>query len=152
GRALMLEVMRWAAAQFQQELLEAETSEAEAARLYLGERKLSGETVRRFGVGYAPPAGDWLLRRPYDAGQPFELLEKVGLLGRRDSDGGFYDRFRDRIMFPIRDVRGNPVGFGGRILPTSPLLSRERPPPKYYNSAETPLFQKKEQIYGLDEA
>ena len=62
---------------------------------------------------------------------------------------GHYDRFRDRIMFPIRDALGRTVGFGGRILPTSPLLPRAS---KYYNSAETPLFNKSEQLYGLDAA
>ncbi len=55
-------------------------------------------------------------------------------------------------MFPIRNVRGQTVGFGGRILPTSPLLKKDPPPPKYYNSAETPLFSKSEQLYGIDQA
>jgi DNA primase len=146
GRARMLDVMRWAAEQFQLYLLDA--PEAEAARLYLGERHLTGETVRRFGVGYAPPAGDWLVRRALAAGHPAELLEPLGLIARRDG-GGWYDRFRDRIMFPIRDVRGHPVGFGGRVLPSSPLAARA---PKYYNSCDTPLFKKSEQLYGLDEA
>ncbi len=146
GRAAMLEVMRWAAEQFQTCLLDA--PEAEAARLYLGERQLNGETVRRFGVGYAPAAGDWLLRRAGARGLSLAVLEQVGLIARRSS-GGYYDRFRDRVMFPIRDVRGHTVGFGGRVLPSSPLSARG---PKYYNSSETPLFHKSEQLYGLDEA
>src|SRR5205085_11532722 len=62
---------------------------------------------------------------------------------------GWYDRFRDRILFPIRDVRGHTVGFGGRVLPSSPLAARA---PKYYNSCDTPLFKKSEQLYGIDEA
>ncbi len=148
GRARMLDVMRWAAEQFQKYLLDGETPDAETARLYLGERHLNGEIVRRFGVGYAPLDGDWLVRRASAARHPVELLEQLGLIARRES-GGWYDRFRDRIMFPIRDVRGHTVGFGGRVLPSSPLASRA---PKYYNSCDTLLFKKSEQLYGIDEA
>src|SRR5439155_23453167 len=72
-----------------------------------------------------------------------------GLIAPRQTGNGFYDRFRDRVMFPIRDPRGQTVGFGGRILPTSPYATRA---PKYYNSAETPLFSKSQCLYGLDEA
>jgi DNA primase len=149
GRGAMLELMRWAAERFQHCLLDADTAEAEAARLYLGERHLSGEIVRRFGLGYAPPGGDWLVRAASAAGLSADVLEKVGLIARRSSGEGYYDRFRDRVMFPIRDVRGHTVGFGGRVLPSSPLSARG---PKYYNSSETPLFHKSEQLYGLDEA
>jgi DNA primase len=148
-RARMLDVMRWAAEQFQLCLLDGDSPGAEAARLYLGERHLSGEIVRRFGVGYAPLAGDWLVRRAADAKHPVELLEKVGLIGRRSQGDGWYDRFRDRIMFPIRDVQGRPVGFGGRVLPSSALAARG---PKYYNSSDTLLFKKSELLYGIDEA
>lgn len=76
-------------------------------------------------------------------------MEKVGLIAQRDEGRGYYDRFRDRLIFPIRDARGQTVGFGGRILPSSPLSARG---PKYYNSAETPLFSKSEQLYGIDQA
>jgi DNA primase len=147
GRAGMLDVMRWACEQFQQCLLDA--PEAEAARVYLGERQLAGETVRRFGVGYATLNGDWLTQKAVRAGLSFDVLESVGLIARRMEGNGFYDRFRDRVMFPIRDARGQTVGFGGRILPSSPLAARA---PKYYNSCDTPLFSKSEQLYGLDQA
>jgi DNA primase len=147
GRAAMLEVMRWAAEQFQRCLLDS--PEAETARLYLGERHLNQETIERFGVGYAQPSGHWLVRRASAAGLSAAVLEQVGLIARRSSGDGWYDRFRDRVMFPIRDVRGHTVGFGGRVLPSSPLSARG---PKYYNSSETPLFHKSEQLYGLDEA
>ncbi|HKI34422.1 MAG TPA: DNA primase [Gemmataceae bacterium] len=147
GRALMLETIRWAAEQFQRCLLD--DALAEQARQYLGERRLLGETVRRFGLGFAPPAGDWLVQRGRADGVGFDLLEEVGLLARRMQGNGHYCRFRDRVMFPIRDALGRTVGFGGRILPTSPELPRA---PKYYNSAETPLFNKSEQLYGLDAA
>jgi DNA primase len=147
SRAFMLDVVRWGAQQFHQCLLDDPV--AEAARLYLGERRLSGETVRRFGLGYAPAAGDWLVERAARAGMGTEWLEKIGLIARRLEGSGYYDRFRDRIMFPIRNMNGQPVGFGGRILPSSPLASRA---PKYYNSADTPLFSKSELLYGLDQA
>jgi len=147
GRALMLETIRWAAELFQKCLLDNDAGEQ--ARRYLGDRKLLGETVRRFGLGYAPPSGDWLIERARADGVSFDLLEEVGLIAQRMQGNGQYCRFRDRVMFPIRDALGRTVGFGGRILPTSPLLPKA---PKYYNSAETPLFNKSEQLYGLDAA
>jgi DNA primase len=146
-RAALLESVKWAAEQFHHCLLDSPL--ADAPRRYLGERRLTGETVRRFGLGYAPLAGDWLIQRAQAAGMSTEVLEKVGLIGRRLENNGYYDRFRDRVMFPIRDARGQPVGFGGRILPTSPLACRA---PKYYNSCDTPLFTKSEHLYGLDQA
>ncbi len=147
GRAAMLEVIRWAAQQFHQCLLDSPL--AEEARRYVGARGLTGETVRRYGLGYAPRSGDWLVQRAEAAGVSLELLEKVGLIAPRSDQPGYYDRFRDRVQFPIRDARGQTVGFGGRILPTSPLSSRG---PKYYNSTTTPLFNKSEHLYGIDQA
>jgi DNA primase len=147
GRAFMLDTVRWAAEQYHQCLLDAPL--AEAARHYLGERRLSGETVRRFGLGFAPLDGDWLVKRAQEAGKSFDLLEQVGLVARSQRGEGYYDRFRDRVMFPIRDAGGRVVGFGGRILPESPLSSRT---PKYYNSTDSPLFTKSELLYGLDQA
>ena len=77
------------------------------------------------------------------------MLETVGLIAKRNEGRGYYDRFRDRVIFPIRDVTGRIVGFGGRILPSSPV-SADRPAPKYYNSAETPIFSKSDKLYGID--
>ena len=149
SRAGMFEVMGWAAAKFQQCLLE--DPQAELARKYLGERKLAGETVRKFGLGFAPASWDWLVREAGNAQMSAGMLETVGLIAKRDEGKGYYDRFRDRVIFPIRDVTGRVVGFGGRVLPSSPVPA-DRPPPKYYNSAETPLFSKSEQLYGIDQA
>jgi DNA primase len=146
-RALMLDVVRWAAQQFHECLLDSPL--AEGARNYLGERSLTGETVRKYGLGYAPAQGDWLVGKAEAANLPLDVLEKVGLIAPRTQRPGYYDRFRDRVQFPIRDARGQPVGFGGRILPQSPLSSRG---PKYYNSTDTPLFTKSECLYGLDQA
>jgi DNA primase len=144
-RARLLEVMRWAQGKYAYQLLEGDTGEA--ARKYLGDRKLSGKTVRDFGLGFAPLNGDWLAQLAVAERIPAEALVEVGLTAVREGNRGYYDRFRDRVMFPIKDVRGQVVGFGGRIMPNSPYASRA---PKYYNSAETPLFSKSELLYGLD--
>ena len=144
-RAYLLHVMRWAEEQYTRCLMER--PESEVARTYLGERRLSGATVRQFGLGFAPRDGDWLVQLAAHEQLPPELVTEVGLVGLRDENRGYYDRFRDRVMFPIRDVRGQTVGFGGRVLPTSPLAARG---PKYYNSAQTPLFDKSQLLYGLD--
>jgi DNA primase len=123
--------------------------EAETARRYLGDRGLLGETIRKYSLGYAPYAWDWLVKFAEAASIDLDILESVGLIGKRKQGPGYYDRFRDRVQFPIRDAAGRTVGFGGRILPTSPLASRD---PKYYNSSDTPLFTKSECLYGLDQA
>lgn len=139
--------MKWAQETYQQFLLDGNESVLDRPRAYLGQRKLTGPTVRRFGLGYAPLIQTFLIDEARRAGMNLEALHEVGLLGPSKYGSGYYDRFRDRIMFPIRDLRGQTVGFGGRILPDSPILSRE---PKYYNSQETPLFKKSEVLYGLD--
>ena len=147
SRAVMLDLVKWAEGEYQVCLRGSPL--ADAARKYLAERRLDGETIGRFGLGYAPDSWDWLTMRAAQAGHSAELLEKVGLLARRQEGNGYYDRFRDRVIFPIRDARGQTVGFGGRILPSSPLSAKW---PKYINSSETPLFTKSEQLYGLDHA
>ena len=146
-RALMLDVVRWAAQQYHECLLDSPL--AEEARVYVGQRGLKGETVRKYELGFAPRTGDWLVRRAEAAGIDSGLLEQVGLIAPRMQGPGYYDRFRDRVQFPIRNERGQTVGFGGRILPNSPLSSKA---PKYYNSSDTPLFTKSEQLYGIDQA
>lgn len=146
-RLRLFDLMKWAEEQYHHFLLTA--AEAEAARDYLAQRGLSLETIRRYGLGFAPESWSWLTEQAARAGWPDDLLVTAGLTARRDSDGSCYDRFRDRVMFPIRDVRGRTVGFGGRILPSSPNASAA---PKYYNSADTPLFTKSDHLYGLDQA
>ncbi|HEX3148149.1 MAG TPA: DNA primase [Gemmataceae bacterium] len=146
-RGKLLDAMKWAEKTYQECLFENELGER--ARVYVGQRKLNGPTVRSFGLGFAPSAGEWLVRAANAARLDLTLLHEVGLIGDRKEGAGYYDRFRDRVMFPIRDARGQTVGFGGRILPDSPFADRG---PKYYNSSETPLFFKKELLYGLDVA
>ena len=119
-----------------------------AARAYLDERGLTSETIARFGLGYAP-GGDALARHLRTQGIPVEDALTVGLVLRRDG-GGVFDRFRERIMFPIVDVTGRIVAFGGRLLPGRPVTGD--PPPKYLNSPESPLFHKGQTLYGLGAA
>lgn len=109
---------------------------------YLKQRGLTGEIAARFGIGYAPEG--WQNLEPVFPGYAkLDALHECGLVidgeqGRR------YDRFRDRIMFPILDARSNVIGFGGRIL--------DKGEPKYLNSPETPLFEKGRELYGLPQA
>lgn len=116
--------------------------EAAKAREYLAGRGLGEETLRAFGVGYAPSAWDTVLLRGQRAGFSVEELRAVGL-AQRGRGGGEYDRFRERIMFPIRDRRGRTVGFGGRAM-------RADQGAKYVNTAETDFFHKSRVLYGID--
>jgi DNA primase len=147
ARTRLLGVMRWAEEKYRHCLLEDPLGTA--AVQYVAGRKFAGTTVRDFGLGFAPLAGEWLVKLAEAERVPADVLVEVGLIAPRQENRGFYDRFRDRVMFPIRDVQGRAVGFGGRIMPESPYASRA---PKYYNSSETPLFSKSELLYGLDKA
>ncbi|GAB3110115.1 DNA primase [Aestuariicella hydrocarbonica] len=111
---------------------------------YLQQRGLSGEIARDFGIGYAPPGWDNLLKAIGLTDEDKHLLAEGGMLIERPEDGRRYDRFRNRIMFPIRDTRGRVIGFGGRVLGDDK--------PKYLNSPETPVFHKGRELYGLFEA
>jgi DNA primase len=116
---------------------------------YLKRRGLTGQVAKRFGLGYAPPG--WRFLSTVFADYQDERLVEAGLVITSDDTGVAdapgqrrYDRFRDRIMFPIRNVKGEVIGFGGRVL--------DGGEPKYLNSPETPLFHKGEELYGLYEA
>jgi DNA primase len=119
-----------------------DAEEAGKARAYLAERGLEEETLRAFGVGYAPSAWDTVLLRGQRAGFKVGELRAVGL-AQRGRSGGEYDRFRERIMFPIRDRRGRTLGFGGRAM-------RSDQGAKYVNTAETDFFHKSRMLYGID--
>ncbi|GBD36856.1 DNA primase [bacterium HR36] len=146
-RSAWYDLLRWAEEQYRKCLWES--SVVAVARQYLQERGLRRETLLEFGVGFAPDQWDWLTQRAMKVGWTAEQLVTLGLCGQREQDGKLYDRFRGRIMFPIRDVRGRTVGFGGRILPGAESQAHA---PKYYNSTDTPLFRKSEHLYGLDRA
>jgi DNA primase len=130
-------------ARYHRTLMEA--AEAEEARAYLKERGINAETAERFEIGFAPKAPDFLLRglaKVYSA----DLLVEAGLVAR-DSDGVMRDRFRGRIVFPVRDLSGRAVGIGARVLPSS-----DQKLAKYLNSPETPVYRKGEMLYNLDRA
>ena len=110
---------------------------------YLKNRGLSGDISKTFGLGYAPDSWDFILQQLGKTPEEIQGLIKAGLIIEKSSDR-HYDRFRDRIMFPIRDRRGRVIGFGGRII--------DQGEPKYLNSPETPVFHKGQELYGLYEA
>lgn len=128
------------AARFYQRVLLA-TETGAPAREYLKRRGLTKETVQTFQIGYAPDAWYDCEQALTEAGYSQDLLIEAGLLVRNER-GNVYDRFRDRIMFPIRDPRGHVVGFAGRVLGSGE--------PKYLNTPQTPLFDKGRLLYGLD--
>ena len=106
-------------------------------------RQLLGEIAKRFGLGYAPEGWRSLASVFPDYEEPL-LVESGLVIASEEGDGKRYDRFRDRVMFPIRNVKGECIGFGGRVL------GDEKP--KYLNSPETPVFSKGRELYGLFEA
>jgi DNA primase len=119
------------------------------AQHYVTSRGIDAGTSAKFALGYAPDSWDALLNRFGAQEEDRRLIHQLGMLIERDTRGGeraagFYDRFRDRLMFPIRDSRGRIIGFGGRIV--------DQGEPKYLNSPETPLFHKGRELYGLYEA
>lgn len=122
---------------------EAELKASHPAVNYLKARGIDGATAKRFGLGYAPAGWSNVLDKFGTSREAIERLLATGLIIRKD-DGKHYDRFRDRIMFPIRDARGRTIGFGGRVMGNDE--------PKYLNSPETVLFHKGRELYGLYEA
>ena len=122
-------------------------SDARAAA-YLAQRGLKAEIIQRFGIGYSANSWNEILNRFAKDTKQREALLACGLIIEREGSTGrdgdrFYDRFRDRVMFPIRDARGRVIGFGGRII--------DQGEPKYLNSPETTLFHKGRELYGLYE-
>lgn len=108
---------------------------------YLSERGIDAATIDHFGIGYAPDRWDSLVQALRSQKLPSALAERAGLLAERSS-GGHYDRLRDRVTFPIQDVRGRVIGFGGRAI----TAGQE---PKYLNTPESPVFKKREAFFGF---
>ncbi|EKY3198036.1 DNA primase [Cronobacter turicensis] len=125
---------------FYRQALQAQSGEP--ARHYLAKRGLSDSVIERFAIGYAPPGWDNALKRFGNNSENRKSLIDAGMLVTNDN-GRSYDRFRERVMFPIRDKRGRVIGFGGRVLGDAL--------PKYLNSPETDIFHKGRQLYGLYE-
>lgn len=126
---------------FQQKLKDPQTGKS--GQSYFKKRKLTREIAREFNLGYAPPGWDNLILAAKKAGVSLQNLLQTGLITEK-SETKQFDMFRDRVMFPIRDIKGRIIGFGGRVL------GDEKP--KYLNSPETPVFHKRRELYGLFEA
>ncbi len=135
----LYEIMQRAGRYFRQQL-----KGSQPACDYLKSRGVTGTVARDFEIGFAPDAWDGLHKALAPSVGGTDPLLEVGLVSRNDR-GDVYDRFRGRIVFPIRDTRGRVIGFGGRLL-------GDGTGPKYLNSPETPIFHKSEQLYGLFEA
>jgi len=116
--------------------------QGQAARDYVAKRGLSAEMVETFGLGFALDSFDGLVTKARSAGMALPLLEAAGLIKARERGGGYYDTFRNRLMFPIVDATGRIIGFGGRTLGDDPA--------KYLNSPATALFDKSVNLFGLN--
>jgi len=130
------------AASFYRERLKMQ--EGQSAQRYLSGRGLSDEVIKTYGIGYAPAGWEALKQHLSERGIGEPVQVEYGLLIHREDTGRTYDRFRDRVMFPIRDLRGRTIAFGGRVMGDDQ--------PKYLNSPETPVFHKGRELYGLYEA
>lgn len=139
---VLAKVNAWATKQWAQNLWDPE--KGDLARRYLAQRKISEETARSWGVGLALDEWSDLAQKGIQSKIPENVLVEAGLLIRREESGGCYDKFRNRLMFPIADVTGRVVGFGGRTLGQDPA--------KYMNSPATVLFDKSQLLYGLRQA
>lgn len=124
----------------------ANDAAGQIARDYLAKRGVSDEAVKLFRLGYAPDLWDDTVNWARSKDYALELVEKAGLIIRRDGGEGYYDRFRGRLMFPICDEQGRVVGFSGRVL------TGDEKTAKYVNSPETPIFTKSKICFGLDKS
>ncbi len=142
--------MAWAEAQYHLNL--SNSPQSDIVKQYLAERNISQESIDRFRIGFAPTGWDWLLSKAQSAGFSPAVLERVNLIALSQSRGSWYDQFRGRLIFPIRDVRSRPVALGGRVLPQ--LAEAEEnsnyTPAKYVNTSETPIYSKSNTLYALD--
>jgi DNA primase len=133
--------LRFAGLYFFRQLKESE--EADKARNYLESRGYDGRIIKKFGLGYAPPDGNLLLREAEKEGIETEYLLKADLIKPSQRDEGFYDTFRDRLIFPIFNPSGKVIAFAGRVL-------GDKKTAKYINSAQTPVYNKSEVLYGVN--
>lgn len=138
----MLRALAWAGEWFRDQLEKSDS--AAVARDYLRSRGIHARTLESFGIGFAPDSWSSLLDQARVERLTPHVLESAGLVIKREKGSGYYDRFRGRIMFPIRDRDGRVIAFGGRVLPGSEGGA------KYINSPESRLFHKSQQLYGLD--
>src|SRR5437763_5312684 len=137
----IIELNSWALAWWESQLAE-NTPEARAAREYLAGRQIANETRKAFRLGYAPDSWDALTLHLKQRGASATQIERSGLVVKKDA-GGFYDRFRGRLIFPVMDAQGRAVAFGGRTL-------QPDGEPKYLNSPETAAYTKGRHLFGLN--
>ncbi len=138
-RESLLKINRQAMAYYHKMLLRSPNGKSALA--YLKKRGLSAEIIERFNLGYAPSGWDNIINFFSKSAVPLAKVERSGLILPKKDRRGYYDRFRDRVVFPIIDVSQNVIGFGGRVLDDSL--------PKYLNSPETPIYSKSRSLYGL---
>ncbi len=127
---------------FHQTLLTGRDQQTEAARDYLKNRGINLDAAKQFQLGFAPGDWDGLLKHLTSKGLGLELMQQAGLIVARENKSGFYDRFRNRVMFPIFDIQSRPVAFGGRAMSGDDGA-------KYINSPETPVYTKGRHLFGL---
>lgn len=139
----------WAAEQFHKFLIDS--SDAGNVRQYLAARGISDASIEAFRIGCCPNHWTWLVDRAQSRFSP-KVLEACGLVGKSDRGGRFYDKLRGRLIFPIIDTQNRPIAFGGRVLPEAEEEAAKRGQrlAKYWNSPETRLFSKSENLYGLN--
>lgn len=151
-RTKLLDIVKWATKFYQKILLDHPAGQP--ARDYLKKRGVSDETIKEFQLGFAPNAWETLFKFLTKKGFKEKDIELAGLIVKssvqdQTSSIKYYDRFRNRIMFPINDLHGNQVGFTGRIMPG---VKDEKEIAKYINTPETPIYNKSRILYGLDKA
>ena len=122
-----------------------ESSKGKLARDYMQMRNISPETAQEFSLGCAPEEWDSLVKFLTKNKVPLSIAERVGLIVKRNNTDGYYDRFRNRLIFPINNVEGKVIGFGGRKI-------KEEDQPKYINSPESDIYQKRKSFYGIDKS
>ncbi len=140
-RTRLLEVNKAAAKYFYYQL---RSPHGAVGYQYLKKRELSDETMHRFGLGYAAKDGALLVRYLREKGFEDELIQEAGLAGHSEKYGGLMSQFWNRVMYPIQDIHNRVIGFGGRVMGEGE--------PKYLNSPETPVFDKRRNLYGLNYA
>jgi DNA primase len=137
----VIQLNKWALEWWEQQL-EHGGREPEAAREYLAKREISDETRKTFRLGYAPDSWDALSSHLRQKGATQEQIDRSGLVARKEETGRTYDRFRGRLMFPVMDIQGKPIAFGGRTLKNEDA--------KYINSPETAAYIKGRNLFGLN--
>ena len=146
-KSTLLKAMAWAEEQYHQCLITNDS--AAPVRDYLIERGITQDSIETFKLGFAPLAWSWLVDRARNTPYSPEILEACGLV-LPNNRGGYYERFRGRVLFPIRDTLERPIAIGGRVVPRLYEDKEKVPPAKYVNSPETKLFSKSKNLYALN--